>query len=203
MKHKFPSRARKIIPVETEAPRQDLTDVALLTPESSRAVGGVLSAVNGWNTIAVEPTSRNAELFHFCKLFHPRCPIANNLTQGVHEFVVPNLSSIEGTSAPPIYRQNRVPWMIKSPLMPHIAILLASFARCMDRRENVNKCQETLALKVKALALTNEFLAKDFGLIGNDALHAVVHLACLEVSQSDMSRIHISKCLAVHLGPGE
>lgn len=67
--------------------------------------------------------------------------------------------------------------------MPHIAILLASFAQRMDRRENINKCQETLALKVKALALTNEFLAKDFGLIGNDAMHAVVHLACLEVSQ--------------------
>lgn len=66
-KHKFPSRTRKIIPVETRTPHEDLTPVALLSSESPRAIGGVLSAVNGWNTIAIEPTSRNAELFHMCK----------------------------------------------------------------------------------------------------------------------------------------
>lgn len=67
--------------------------------------------------------------------------------------------------------------------MPNIAILLASFAQAMDRGEDLNRCQETLALKVKALALTNEFLAEDFSLIGNDAMHAIIHIASLEVSR--------------------
>ncbi|PMD32263.1 hypothetical protein L207DRAFT_179831 [Hyaloscypha variabilis F] len=70
--------------------------------------------------------------------------------------------------------------MIQSPLMPNIAILFASFAQGIERGEDVNRRQETLALKVKALALTNEFLAEDFGLIGNDAMLAIIHLAGLE-----------------------
>lgn len=73
--------------------------------------------------------------------------------------------------------------MIQSPLMPNIAILLASFAEGMDRGEDVNRRQETLALKVKALALTNEFIAEDFSLIGNDAMLVTIHLASLEVSR--------------------
>jgi len=72
--------------------------------------------------------------------------------------------------------------MIQSPLMPNIAILMASFAQGMERGEDVNRRQETLALKVKALALTNEFLAEDFSVIGNDAMLATIHLASLEVS---------------------
>jgi hypothetical protein len=67
--------------------------------------------------------------------------------------------------------------------MPNIAILFASFAQGIERGEDVNRRQETLALKVKALALTNEFLAEDFSLIGNDAMLAIIHLASLEVSK--------------------
>lgn len=67
--------------------------------------------------------------------------------------------------------------------MSNIAILFASFAQGIERGEDVNRRQETLALKVKALALTNEFLSGDFSLIGNDAMLAIIHLASLEVSR--------------------
>jgi hypothetical protein len=183
MKRKYPSRAKKNVAVEARTPPREFDNVAVVKPETPKAFGGLLSAVNACNTIPVEPTSRNTELFQSCKLPSTKTPSNHQLIQAVLDRVIPRLSSIDGIAAPSNYSQTRIPWMIQSPLMPHIAILLASFAEGMDRGEDLNRCQETLALKVKALALTNEFLAEDFSLIGNDAMLATIHIASLEVSR--------------------
>jgi hypothetical protein len=43
--------------------------------ETPKAFGGLLSAVNACNSIPVEPTSRNTELFQLCKLSTTKDPV--------------------------------------------------------------------------------------------------------------------------------
>jgi hypothetical protein len=74
-----------------------------------------------------------------------------------------------------------LPWMIQSPLMPNIAILMASATQAEHGME-VIKHSETLAIKSRVLALINQFLKQDFTIVGGEALRAVIHLAILEVS---------------------
>lgn len=109
----------------------------------------------------------------------------------VHQFVLPKLASIDGQTVPVLYQQMIVPWMIQSPLMPNILILVSSFVRGMHRRIDVNKCAETIALKANVLALTNKFLARDFEVIGTEALLAVSHIATIEVSSLPSSSLNV------------
>jgi hypothetical protein len=78
-----------------------------------------------------------------------------------------------------------LPWMIQSPLMPNIAILMASYTQALERTLEVHKYSETLSIKVHVLSLVNNFLRQDFDVVGGEALRAVIHLVILEVSLID------------------
>ena len=74
-----------------------------------------------------------------------------------------------------------LPWMIQSPLMPSIAILMASYTQKVEQGLEIQKFSETLSIKVHVLSLINAFLNQDFDLVGGEALRAVIHLVILEV----------------------
>jgi hypothetical protein len=160
---------------------------------SLKPFGGVLTAINSLNSVPVKPTLRNAELFHLCAyaLFHRHTKLTKS---AVHQFVVPKLSSIDGTTSTGLYIKTMVPWMIQSSLMPNITILMASFAQGMHQGHDVNKRPETLALKAKALSLLNDLLARDFQEVGRDTLLAVIHIASLEVLISHLSFKSVTDC---------
>jgi len=75
MRRKYPSRARKNVAVEAGTPPREFDSMALVKTETPKAFGGLLSAVNACNSIPVEPTSRNTELFQFCKLSTAKDPV--------------------------------------------------------------------------------------------------------------------------------
>lgn len=118
----------------------------------------------------------------------------------VHQFVVPKLSSVDGTTSTGLYLKMIVPWMIQSPLMPNLTILVASFAQGLHQGLDANKCPETLAIKAKVLSLTNEFLARDFKEVGLDAILTVAHLASLEVSFPNSTDCLYPNYTQVHMG---
>lgn len=69
--------------------------------------------------------------------------------------------------------------MLKSPLMPNVAILLAAAAQAND---GTGKRDEMLVIKSHVLGLVNRFIQEDFCLVANQALRIVIHLVVLEVS---------------------
>ncbi|PVH87141.1 hypothetical protein DL98DRAFT_566878 [Cadophora sp. DSE1049] len=129
--------------------------------DSPRMVGGVLSMLNTFNTMPVKTTLRNTELFHF-----------------FHNFVAPTFCSVDGGSIPPLFAAEILPWMMKSPLMPNVAILMASAAQ---NHAGMVKHSETLMIKAHVLSLVNKFIQEDFFLVGNQALRIVIHLVVLEL----------------------
>ncbi|KAK0104453.1 hypothetical protein ONS95_004742 [Cadophora gregata] len=129
--------------------------------ESPSMVGGVLSMLNTFNTMPVKTTLRNTELFYF-----------------FHNFVAPTFCSVDGGSIPPLFAAEILPWMMKSPLMPNVAILMASAAQ---NHAGMVKNSETLIIKSHVLSLVNRFIQEDFFLVGNQALRIVIHLVVLEM----------------------
>ena len=101
----------------------------------------------------------------------------------VHQFVIPNLVSLDGRGTiPALFLQEMLPWMIQSPLMPNIAILMASYTQALDQGYEMIKQSEPLSIKAHVLSLINQFLKQDFNVVGGEALRAVIHLVILEVS---------------------
>lgn len=94
--------------------------------------------------------------------------------------------SVDGRGPVPVlFVEHMLPWMIQSPLMPNIAILMASYTQAFEQGLEVQKYSETLSIKSHVLSLINEFLRQDFDLVGGEALRAVIHLVILEVSRLD------------------
>lgn len=81
------------------------------------------------------------------------------------------------------------PWMIQSPLMPNIAILMASYSERFERGLDVGRHSETFSIKAYVLGLVNKFLEQDFKSISDEAIRAVTHLVILEVSCADSLRL--------------
>ncbi len=102
----------------------------------------------------------------------------------VHDFVVPNMCSVDGSTTSLLFRQEMLPWMIQSPLMPHIAILMSCAAQTAEPELQVIKSSETFGIKSQVLALINDFLRQDFNVVGGEALRAVIHLVVVEVTCS-------------------
>jgi len=100
----------------------------------------------------------------------------------VHSYVVPNLVSIDGQNVPPLFLREMLPWMIQSPLMPNIAIMMASATQSSEQDLMVKKSSETLSIQSHVFKIINQFLKQDFNEVGGEALRAVIHLAILEVS---------------------
>jgi hypothetical protein len=101
---------------------------------------------------------------------------------------VPNLVSVDGKDTPSLFQTEMLPWMIQSPLMPNIAILMSSATQMVQHDTEMKRKNETVAIKANVLAVVNNFLQQDFNLIGGEALRAVIHLAILEVCNFQKSR---------------
>lgn len=90
--------------------------------------------------------------------------------------------SVDGKGALPVlFVEQMLPWMIQSPLMPNIAILMASYTQAVEQGLEARKYSETLSIKSHVLSLINAFLRQDFDLVGGEALRAVTHLVIIEV----------------------
>ncbi|KAE9378640.1 hypothetical protein N431DRAFT_363266 [Stipitochalara longipes BDJ] len=130
---------------------------------SPKMFGGILSSINTLYSLPIKQTSRNAELLHF-----------------FHSHVVPNLVSIDGQNIPPLFLREMLPWMIQSPLMPNIAIMMASATQSSEQELMVKKSSETISIQSHVYKIINQFLKQDFNEVGGEALRAVIHLAILE-----------------------
>ena len=109
----------------------------------------------------------------------------------VHHFVIPNLVSVDGRGAlPTLFKEHMLPWMIQSPLMPNIAILMASYTQAHEHGLGIQRSREILSIKAHVLSLINTFIRQDFDLVGGEALRAVIHLVILEVSQKFTAHFH-------------
>ncbi|KAL2063727.1 hypothetical protein VTL71DRAFT_5532 [Oculimacula yallundae] len=137
---------------------QDLLEKRTVSP---RTVGGILSMLNAFNTSPVQPTARNTELLYY---FHDR--------------VAPTFCSIDGESISPIFAIHCLPWMMNSPLMPNVVILMASASQSYA---GTTAKSESLLLKSQVLSQVNKFIQEDFYFVGNQALRIVMHLVVLEL----------------------
>ncbi|KUJ13091.1 uncharacterized protein LY89DRAFT_756462 [Mollisia scopiformis] len=86
------------------------------------------------------------------------------------------MCSVDGSTTSALFRREMLPWMIQSPLMPHIAILMASASQTAEPTSLIVKPSEMIAIKSQVLGLINDFLKQDFTLVGGEALRAVIHL---------------------------
>lgn len=79
---------------------------------------------------------------------------------------------------PPVFATHCLPWMINSPLMPNVVILMASAAQSYA---GTIANSETLLIKSRVLSQINKFIQEDFNVVGDQALRIVMHLVLLEV----------------------
>jgi len=146
-----------------------------------RIFAGRVTATNTMNGVTIESTPQNAELLHFCKLHYatPSQAITNSIL--VQEYVMPGYVSVDGKDLPPMFMKDIFPWMIQSPLMPNIAILMSSFSLRLERGLAIDP-QQTISIKSHVLALINQYLKQeDFSVISDEAIRAVTHLVISEV----------------------
>lgn len=92
------------------------------------------------------------------------------------------MCSIDGGNIPPLFYREMLPWMIQSPLMPHIAILMSSASQAAEPDLQRTKPSETMVIKSGVLTLINDFLTQDFNVVAGEALRAVIHLVVVEVN---------------------
>jgi hypothetical protein len=100
---------------------------------------------------------------------------------------MPNYVSVDGQNLPVMFLKAILPWMLQSPLMPNIAILMASYSERLECGLEARQNSETLSIKAHVLGLVNKFLDQDFQLISDEAIRAVTHLVILEVSSSPLT----------------
>ncbi|KAH9206624.1 hypothetical protein DL95DRAFT_486788 [Leptodontidium sp. 2 PMI_412] len=137
-------------------------------------MGGIITAVNNSLTnVPIEPTLRNAELFHFCESFEPATGPRSDISL-VHQRVTASMTSIDGSKTPQMFLEAILPWMLQSHLMPHIAILMASSKQSAENNVGAEKKSETSLVKSKVLGLFNNFLENDFRVVGNAAIKAIL-----------------------------
>lgn len=129
--------------------------------------GSALSALNASNGFTIEPTGRNAELFHFFR-----------------HHVVPGYTSVDGNGIPQLFEAELLPLVYKSPITPKIGLLMASTSQAVEQGKS-SRNKETLAIKANVLSLMNTFLKQDFNTIASEALQAVIHLVIMEFFWGD------------------
>jgi len=96
---------------EQQSPQQTDLTVAI----RQRTFGGALAALNASNGFTIEPTARNSELFHFCKLYvviH-RNSSANSAQFTTMWFLV--IHRLTGEKYLHFSKQSYFPWYINLP----------------------------------------------------------------------------------------
>ncbi|KAK0738939.1 hypothetical protein B0T18DRAFT_492785 [Schizothecium vesticola] len=144
---------------ETDARANALSRAMVGSP---RAVGGTLSVIGSCQgSIPVPNTARNNELFYF-----------------FIEYVAPSIVSIDGVGLPPAFRAVMLPWILQSPLFPHIAVLMSSVTQALDLGRQPNETVEPLVLKSRVLTIINKALSTGHDL--SDLLRCAINLVVIE-----------------------
>jgi len=128
-------------------------------------LGGILTEVGtNLNSFALKMTLENAELLHYylCR-------------------VVPNFVSIDGETAPSIWKNNVLQWQLQSPLMPHFAILMAAMTMGLERGGNM---ANTYLVKADALNCINAYMASstpaNFKAVAAELVGCIVSMVVME-----------------------
>ena len=72
-----------------------------------------------------------------------------------------------------------LPWMLQSPLFPHIAVLMSSVTQALELGRQPNETLEPLILKSEVLTMVNKALSNGHDL--SDLLRCAVNLIVIEV----------------------
>jgi hypothetical protein len=126
----------------------------------------------------INSPARNAERLNFCtSLTLPTrsCTMLTN-TQ-VHHVVVPNMCSLDGSTTPPSFVENIVPWILSN-----MAIFMACCTQSAESGLQPHVSSETLSIKTSVLPHMNKRLEDEFSVVAVEILPAVMHLVLVEVS---------------------
>jgi hypothetical protein len=84
-----------------------------------------------------------------------------------------------------------LPWMMQSPLFPHIAMLMSSVTQSLEQRfTSDTNPEEPLMIKANVLALINKSLTEqDFAAVAVDVMRCVTNLTITEVSWAGVPRL--------------
>jgi hypothetical protein len=102
----------------------------------------------------------------------------------VHISVAPSLASIDGENPPAAWNETALPWMVQSPLMPEIAVLIALLFRNIHQGIESSKSPNALVMRGGIYSLLKDFLCGDIAVISDGAVHALLLLGSIEVCDS-------------------
>ena len=89
----------------------------------------------------------------------------------------------EGQNIPSAFQDQVLPWIMQSPLMPHIAIFTASAYRAHTAGTEMVTHTPTMAMKGILLHHISSFLEEDFDRIHEQLIQSVLHLIIMEVTK--------------------
>jgi hypothetical protein len=92
--------------------------------------------------------------------------------------------SHENHNTPIAFKDEVLPWIMQSPLMPHIAIFTASGYRAHTSGCEMANHTQTMAMKGMLLHRINGFLEEDFDKIHEQVIQSTLHLILMEVRRS-------------------
>jgi hypothetical protein len=158
---------------------------------SPRSISGILTALNlpelGSTACGtIKPTPRNVQLFLFCEysILKTILSVLNKFKRViVFKWVGPNLSSIDGEDAPPLYLNQALVALLQFPIMAKVFLLLASTQMAVNQGLDPQKCPHSLSIKAEILAHVNYLIKQDFNVVGLELTWTVLHLAMIEVGR--------------------
>ncbi|KUJ06793.1 uncharacterized protein LY89DRAFT_678374 [Mollisia scopiformis] len=124
--------------------------------------GGV--ALGPLESLPVEPSRRNAELFHF---FIQR--------------LSPFMCSIDGHDPPATFMDQWLPFMTQSPISIYITLLTASYFQAATHRIKVENSVDAMAAKGRLISLINAHIVTHSKGVNDESIAAVMSLAYNEV----------------------
>ncbi|CZR64612.1 uncharacterized protein PAC_14510 [Phialocephala subalpina] len=128
--------------------------------------GGV--AIEPLVSLPVEPSRRNAELFHF---FIQR--------------LAPFMCSTDGNDAPATFLDQWLRFMTQSPIAINIALLTASYFQATSRQIQVENSIDAMTAKGRLINLINTHIVTSSKGVNEEAIAAVMSLAYNELVYSD------------------
>ncbi|KAH8659300.1 hypothetical protein BGZ60DRAFT_414992 [Tricladium varicosporioides] len=128
-----------------------------------QSFGSYLSAAQCANISPADPSQENIELLH-----------------SFQQYVAPMFSSVDGRTAPDNFLNEWTPWILQSPLMPEISILLSLSIKCQLQGLDTPKCPNALAMRGNIYSLLGKFLTHNIERRIEQTIHAVLHLIGLE-----------------------
>ncbi|PMD49138.1 uncharacterized protein K444DRAFT_301726 [Hyaloscypha bicolor E] len=121
-----------------------------------RCFGSFVEVACGGNCI--NSPARNAERLNF-----------------FHHVVVPNMCSLDGSTTPPSFVENIVPWILSN-----MAIFMACCTQSAESGLQPHVSSETLSIKASVLPHMNKRLEDEFSVVAVEILPAVMHLVLVE-----------------------